>query len=392
MKKSPLFIIFLVVFIDLLGFGIIIPNLPLYAKSYGASGTTLGFLMASYSTMQFFFSPFWGRLSDRYGRRPIILLSILGVGLSMFILGQASSLLWLFIGRTLAGIFGANISAASAYIADVTSPKDRAKGMGLIGAGFGLGFTMGPFLGAVLSQWGYGMAAYAAGCLSMANFIFAYLRLKEPETTHQIRKEHRSHASWDLKRKILGNPQAGLAILIFFIVTFAFGQLETAFAFYMKDFFELDARGSGTILGMMGLIMVLIQGGGIRKLVPKYGEVRLTLIGTGLMAITLLLSTFTFSLQTFVIILLFNGIGFAITNPSISSLASRSVSEEIQGITMGTYQSAGSLARIFAPVTAGFLYDHIKPAPFRVAALLFALACLLVGMKGKVWESLKIKG
>src|SRR5262245_16201796 len=185
MKKSPLLIIFLVVFVDLVGFGIVIPILPYYAKSFGASATTLGILMMCYSGMQFLFSPFWGRLSDRIGRRPVILTSILGIGLSMVVLGFARSLAWLFAGRLMAGFFGANISAASAYIADVTPPEKRAKGMGLIGAAFGLGFLFGPALGGVLSRWGYGTAALVAAAISLFNFLFASLRLEEPRLSEE---------------------------------------------------------------------------------------------------------------------------------------------------------------------------------------------------------------
>src|SRR3989338_6845379 len=178
MNKKPLLTIFLVVFIDLVGFGMIIPILPYYAVSFQASATTLGWLMMSYSAMQFVFSPFWGRLSDRIGRLPVLLACIAGIGVSMVLLGMAKSLIWLFAARILAGFFGANISAASAYIADVTKPSERAKGMGLIGAAFGLGFLFGPVLGGLLSKWGYGTAAYVAAGLSFGNLIFACLILK----------------------------------------------------------------------------------------------------------------------------------------------------------------------------------------------------------------------
>ena len=147
MRRSSLLIVFLIVFIDLVGFGIVIPILPYYAKEFGASGWELGWLMTSYSLMQFLFSPFWGRISDRYGRRPILLMSILGTSIFMAVLGFADSLMWLFIGRTLAGFFGANISTAYAYVSDITTEENRAKGMGLVGAAFGLGFIFGPAIG-----------------------------------------------------------------------------------------------------------------------------------------------------------------------------------------------------------------------------------------------------
>ena len=180
MKRSPLLVLFVVVFIDLVGFGIVIPILPYYAKAYGASALTLGWLMTSYSLMQFFFAPVWGRLSDRIGRRPVLLGSMAGSVISLLILGWAPSLLWLFVGRTFAGICGANISTATAYIADVTDEKDRARGMGMIGAAFGLGFIFGPAIGGVLSRYGYGVPMFAAAALSAANIAFAWFQLQEP--------------------------------------------------------------------------------------------------------------------------------------------------------------------------------------------------------------------
>src|SRR3990167_3392392 len=237
MKKSPLLIIFLVIFIDLVGFGMVIPILPYYAKSFGASATILGILMMSYSVMQFLFAPFWGQISDRVGRRPILLMSILGIGLSMILVGFAQSLLWLFVGRILAGIFGANISTAAAYIADVTTPEERAKGMGLIGAAFGLGFLFGPALGGLLSHWGYGTAAYVAAGLSFGNFIFAYLKLEEPPLAAEVRQKHRNHFNKNFYLQTLSNPKTGLVVLMFFLVTFGFAQLETTFALFLLSRF-----------------------------------------------------------------------------------------------------------------------------------------------------------
>src|SRR3989344_4688486 len=196
MKKNPLIAIFFVVFIDLVGFGIVIPILPYYAKSFGAQATTLGWLMMCYSGMQFLFSPFWGSLSDRIGRRPVILTCLVGISASMALLGFAKSLVWLFSARLLAGFFGANISTAAAYIADVTKPENRARGMGMIGAAFGLGFLFGPALGGILSRWGYGTGGYVAAGLALLNFLFAVMVLKEPRLSAEIRAQHRSHPTF----------------------------------------------------------------------------------------------------------------------------------------------------------------------------------------------------
>src|ERR1700722_13367098 len=176
MRKGSLLTIFLVVFIDLVGFGIVIPILPYYAQQYGASAWALGWLMTSYSLMQFLVSPLWGRLSDRIGRRPVLMISILGTAISMVMLGFAPSLLWLFTARTFAGICAANISTAYAYIADVTTDENRAKGMGMIGAAFGLGFIFGPAIGGILSRYGYSAPMFFGAGLAVINLVFAYFK------------------------------------------------------------------------------------------------------------------------------------------------------------------------------------------------------------------------
>ncbi len=384
MHKKSLLIIFLVVFIDLLGFGIVIPILPYYAKSFGASATTLGLLMMSYSLMQFLFAPFWGKLSDKFGRRPIILTSIGGIGVSLLILGFAHSLTWLFVGRILAGFFGANIAVASAYIADITSPENRAKGMGMIGASFGLGFLFGPAIGGILSKWGYGAAPLFAAVLSTLNFCFAFFFLRETSLSEETRRSHRHRLHRDFVWQTLQNPKTGLPILLFFGVTLGFAQMEATFALFLLARFNLDAQHAGWILALMALVMVFIQGGAIGRLVRKYGEGKLIIVGTAFMSFALWGASMSPVLKIFVAFLLVQALGFSITNPSLSSLVSRATSAEEQGATLGVYQSAGSLARILGPILAGVLFDHFgPPIPFRGAALLFVGVCLLAAFNQK---------
>ena len=370
--RSSLVTIFLVVFVDLLGFGIIIPILPYYAKFYGASAIQLGWLMVCYSGVQFLFSPFWGRLSDRYGRRPIILISIFGIGLSLVIVGWAPDLRWLFIGRLLAGFFGANIAAASAYIADITPPEKRAQGMGVIGAAFGLGFLFGPAIGGFLSQWGYGMAAYVAALLSFLNLIFATIILKEPQLAATARAQHRPHLDKKSWQYILRHPATGIPILVFFLVTTGFSQMETIFAFFILERFGIQADHAGYLLALMAIIMVTIQGLLIGKLTQNFGERKLAWAGTFLMAGALILASYSFMLGAFIVALIFLATGYGIAHPSLMSLVSRGGASHQQGLTLGIYQSAGSLARVVGPLAAGFLYESLSPsAPFLAASLLF---------------------
>ena len=382
MKKSPLLIIFLVVFIDLVGFGIVIPILPYYAKAYGASATMLGWLMTSYSLMQFFFAPVWGRLSDRIGRRPVLLGSMAGIGLSMVMLGLAPSLLWLFIGRTLAGICGANISTATAYIADVTSEEDRAKGMGIIGAAFGLGFIFGPVIGGLLSRFGFGVPMFAAAVLALGNIIFAYFKLPEPPRTREFREATRVKR-FDIAavRDTMGDSRTRMAVVLLFIATVALTQMEVTLALFMQARHGFDAQGTGWLLAFMGLIMVVVQGGLIGRLSQRFGEPRLILVGTIAMAIALVFMAQAAEVPLLVVGIALLALGNGITNPSLSSLASKGALPEHQGATMGVFQSAGSLVRVVGPPMAGMLYDGFGIArPFMVAAGLMAFAFWSVAM------------
>ena len=366
MKKTSLLVIFLVVLIDLIGFGIVIPILPYYALKYGASGLTIGWLMMSYSLMQFLVAPLWGRLSDRIGRRPVLLISMLGSCASLTLLGFASSLEWLFIGRVLAGICGANISTAYAYIADITTEKDRAKGMGLIGASFGIGFILGPAIGGVLSVYGYGAPMLAAAGLAGANFILASVILGEPLQNSEARAAKRSRRpGLTVIGQVLSYRPTGLPIALFFIFTLAVTQMEVTFAIFLKHMYGFDARMAGYLLAMIGFIMALIQGGLIGKLSKRFGEYRLILGGSLFCAAGLLIFGMTSVLSVAVLGLLFLAIGHGVLHPALSSLTSLGAQPSEKGVTMGVFHSASSFARVVGPPTAGFLYDSMNPrAPF----------------------------
>ena len=393
-KKSPLFIIFLVVFIDLVGFGIVIPILPYYAKQYGANATQLGWLMTSYSAMQFFFAPVWGRLSDRFGRRPILLVTILGSALGMAALGGAKSLGMLFAARLFAGLCGANISTATAYVADVTTAENRAKGMGMIGAAFGLGFIFGPAIGGALSIHGYGVPMYAAAALAALNFLFAAFKLEEPRVDRKAREQNRPKR-FDRKaiRATLGDHRTRLATISFFLVTLAITQMEVCFAIFVLARFGLGAREAGWLLAFMGIVMVLIQGGLIGKLSKRFGEARLIATGVVLMALGLALFAIAPKVGLLFLALSLLAIGNGITNPSLSSLASKGAAADSRGATMGVYHSAASLARVIGPPVAGILYDRVgMTAPFFAGAviMMFAfgpnfLSVLLKGRPVREW-------
>ena len=384
MRKSSLLIVFLIVFIDLVGFGIVIPILPYYAKQFGASAWELGWLMTSYSLMQFVMAPVWGRLSDRVGRRPVLLTTLAATGASMVFLGFAQSLLWLFIGRTLAGIFGANISTANAYIADVTDEANRAKGMGVIGAAFGLGFIFGPAIGGLLSTYGYGVPMFAGATLAGLNVIFAFFKLEEPPLSVATRASHRTKRfDTGVIRTALEDPRSRLAIGLFLLVTFAITQMEVVFAIYLKDRFNYDARSAGVLLALSGIVMVLIQGGLIGRLAKRYGELRLVRVGLVLCGLGLGLFPSATTMGVLIGWLCIMSLGHGLLHPSLSSLASKGAAEWRRGATLGVFQSAGSLARVLGPPCAGWLYDQAgSGSPFFAGAAVLAVALVLALMGG----------
>ncbi|OLD27326.1 MAG: hypothetical protein AUJ04_04425 [Acidobacteria bacterium 13_1_40CM_3_55_6] len=295
MKRSPLLVIFITVFIDLVGFGIVIPVLPFYAQGtkFGATPREVGLLFASYSVMQLIFAPVLGRLSDKYGRRPVLLISLIGTSLGFLILGFATTLWMLFLGRIIDGISGGNISTAQAYIADVTTKENRAKGMGLIGAAFGLGFVFGPAIGGVLSRWGINVPFLFAGTLAFANAILLYFVLPETVTQdHPARISAASGRGWRQLIESLKRPRLGFVLTIYFLSIVAFSIMTAVFSLFMMFRLGYDAFHNGWVFAYVGVISAIIQGGLIGKLVKRFGEPTLVIIGSLLFSASLFATPF----------------------------------------------------------------------------------------------------
>lgn len=377
--RSPLLVIFVTVFIDLLGFGIILPMLPFYAQHFGATETMVGLLFASYSLMQFLFAPVWGRVSDAVGRRPILLICLFGTAVSFTIFGLGRTLLILFVGRIAAGLFGAVITTAFAFIADVTAPEERARGMGLVGAAFGLGFIFGPFIGGVVADaFGLAAPAFLAAGLALANLILAWFTLPESyprEARH--RGEHtpdvRETLSLSRFRHALRHPTVGALLLLYFLITLAFANMEATYALLTERLFGWGARQNGYAFGYIGLIMVLVQGGLIKPLAKRFGEHRLVVVGTLMLVPGLGLLPFS---PGVVLFLLFSGLlafGSGLNSPSLNSLISKGIGADEQGGIMGINQSLASLARVFGPAWGGFTFQRFGPsAPYWTAAIMMA--------------------
>ena len=362
MKRSPLVVIFTTIFIDLLGFGIVIPVLPFYAEGtrFNATPRTVGLLFASYSIMQLIFSPVLGRLSDKYGRRPVLLVSIIGTGIGFLILGFATTLWMLFLGRILDGISGGNISTAQAYIADITAKEDRAKGMGLIGAAFGLGFIFGPAIGGILSQWGIEVPFLFAAGLCFANALLLYFTLPETVTRdHPARTSAAAARGFTQLINSLRQPRLGFILTIYFLFIVAFSIMTTSFSLYTMFRFGYDAQHNGYLFAYVGIIAVIIQGGLIGRLVKRFGELALVIVGALFFAGALFAVPFVGPQSGGLLALLIGGgifsLGNSLSTPALNSLASKSVGAADQGSVMGVLQSVSSLARAVGPSLAALL-------------------------------------
>lgn len=403
-SKSPLLIIFVTVFIDLLGFGIVLPLLPRYGDYFGLDWQ-LGPLMASFSAMQFLFAPLWGRLSDRIGRRPVLLVGLAGSTVFYGLFGLATSLgrdelflglsvvPWLFITRIGAGIAGATIPTAQAYIADSTTAEGRSKGMALIGAAFGIGFTFGPLLGSrfvssELTGAPSPMPGYVASGLSALAFLWAVAQLPESLKPGNVAPSRR-WLNFGAMGRALTHRGTGLVMLTIFLTTLAFAQFEVTLSLLTKYFKQADEQNF-YIYAYVGFVLALSQGVLVRRLAPRLGEFRMSLIGTALMTLGLALIAVTCGQQSLWLlfaIVPINVLGFSALTPSLQAMLSLRTPADEQGEVLGVGQSMSALARIAGPLLGIWLFklDKQEPAnsvalPYWVGAGLMLVGVLLVLM------------
>lgn len=397
MKKPSLLVIFLTVFLDLVGFGIVLPLLPIFAKTLEAGGLVIGLLMATFSAMQFIFAPVWGRLSDRIGRRPVLLVSTAGSAISYAIFAIASgqagtaALALLFASRAFAGICGANITVAQAYIADITPPEERSKKMGLVGMAFGLGFIFGPALGGLgLKLGGVTAPGWIAAAMCGLNFLFAFARL--PESWQPGANAVAQRPRWEQVKLTLQRPGIGLLVLVFFLATFSFACFETTLGLLVSLNFGLKFESIKGVVHTFddkvmylytfcGLVGALVQGGPLGRAVKKFGEPTLIALSLLLVALSLGVLPFVKTWPLLIGALAMLAIGSSLTRPPVFGMLSQLAPADEQGATLGVAQSAGSLARIFGPIFAATLFDGHPSWPYLACAGVSLVAGLLAWAK-----------
>ncbi len=377
---SRLAIIFLTIFIDLIGFGIVLPLLPFYAQDFGATPAAIGLLVAIHPAMQFVFGPIWGRLSDRVGRRPILLLGLVGSGLSYLLFGLATNLTWLIASRIMQGIAGANVPVAQAYIADSTDLADRTRGMGLVGAAFGLGFIAGPAIGGVLVNFGYAVPGFFAAALSIANAAAAFFYLPESLSKDVRERAVKVGGAGLLDRVRLAvafsrQPAIGTLMAIFSFATFVFAAFTTVFPLWIEFRLGYDAQHAGYLMAYLGLLMAIVQGRLLGPMARRFGERRILFVGTLTLVAAYALLPLAGGPLLLAAVLAPVAFGTGLNWPTAISLASQYAPEERQGAVLGVMQSLSALGRTVGAACAGWVFGAWTPAtPFALNAVIMGLA------------------
>ncbi|WP_045520949.1 MFS transporter [Neobacillus niacini] len=371
--KRALPILFLVMFLVMIGFGIIIPVLPFYAEKMGASPTQLGLLMAVYSLMQLIFAPFWGRLSDRIGRKPIMMIGIAGLSLSFFMQAMATELWMLFAARIIGGLLSsANMPTAMAYVADITTPENRGKGMGIVGAAVGLGFVFGPAIGGIFSKSSMSMPFYLAGASSLITLVIIFFFLKESlQKNTEAENESNKQSRW----KAFSGP-ASVLFLLQLLISLSLSGLEATFAYFAAQKAGLGAIQLGYIFMIMGFAGAIVQGGMVGRLTKKFGEGTVIQGGIIVSAIGFSLILLVDSFTTAAIFLSIFGIGNGFIRPSVSSLLTKTT-DAGHGSATGLLSSFDSLGRIVGPPLGGWLFSLSIGLPYISGAIISVIALVL---------------
>ena len=358
-------VVFGIVFLDLVGFGIVLPLIPFFADSMGATPLIVGVIVASYSLMQLIFSPVWGSLSDRFGRRPFLILGLFGSAASYVVFGLAETVTVLLVSRVVGGSMGATVPVAQAVVADSTAPEERARGMGMIGAAFALGFIFGPAIGGFLSRWGYAAPGFVAAGLTGANAIAALFLLPESLPPERRIRGRTGLAALrqrvEAVRAVLGRTELTRPILVLFVMTWGFAGITTTLPLYLDDPLGMTAAAAGGLFAYLGLIASVVQGRLIGPLVDRHGEKSVAVAGGFTLAAGMLMIGTIPSFAALFVALALVGAGWGCVVPSIHSMISRRASDREQGEVLGVNQSSASAARVVGPIAAGWGFGALGP-------------------------------
>lgn len=385
-SRGGLLPIFVVVVVDLIGFGLYIPLLPFYAESFNAEPWLVGLALATYSMTQFISAPLWGQWSDRHGRKPVLALGMLGSAVSYVWLGFADGMTELFLARAFNGLMAGNIAAAFAYVADVTTRETRAKGMGIVGAAFGLGFIAGPAVGGILAgsdphNADFFHPAMAAASLSAVALFLTLFWLKEPRSAQERAQTAASKSRLTQLRDGLTQPSLGGLLLLILMATFVFAGMESTFAMWSRRQFGWGPEQNGYLFAGVGVLSAMVQGGLIGRLSSRFGETRLVISGSIMLGVGLLILPFSNHLALLIVAMTVATLGFSIMNPSLNALVSLQAAEDQQGRTLGLTRSASTLARILGPMMFGLVFSLAgMHAPYFFGAAMM-IAVLLVGIR-----------
>lgn len=381
MRKRPLAVLFFIAFIDLMGFGIVIPLLPLYGERYHPTALEFGLLMSAFSAMQFFCAPILGKLSDRYGRKPILVVSLAGSVAGYILFGLARSLAALFAARIIDGISGGNISTAQAYIADVTGPEERTRGMGMIGAAFGLGFIFGPAIAGFTLRFGPTAPGLAAAALSGLALVGTLVFLEEPAHKSAEGSRLASRAPrWSDFLAAVKTPAVAVVLAVFFLATFAFSSFEATFSQFLHDVLSMPASRVAFLFTYIGVLIAFVQGLIVPRLSKPLGERKMGAAGLLLLAAGLLSLPLATSPRLTMVILVPVTLGIGLTNPSLSSLISKAVPENQRGSVLGVYQSMSSLGRILGPLWGEYVLFRLGPSGPQWTGGIFAGGAMLLSL------------
>lgn len=370
-QKSALPLIFLTVFIDLLGFGILIPILPAFAERVlHVDETAIGIVIAAYSFVQFLFNPILGKLSDKHGRKPVIVICLFINAIGYVIFAFTSSFTVLLLSRIVGGVGGSSVSVAQAYIADVTTKETRSKGMGVIGAAFGLGFVFGPLIGGLLSAYGYTVTGLGAASFSLLAFVVTIILLPESNKNKQVDTIiSKKLINFKAYSKAFSNPRLAILISLFFVLTFSFANIYGTFALLGIQVYGFTDLQNGYILGILGLTSAAVQGGLIGRLDKLLGKKKLLIIGSFFMMIGLAIMPYAGNFLKLAIDCVALSIGTGVFQPTVLSLISQNASEAEQGITFGVNQSMSAIGRVLGPLWGGFAFEFLGYAfPFITGA------------------------